>query len=142
MTDLGDISKATSLRKPFYAMSITPAIWPNVSKATSLTKPWHAFSYWTATKAPTSVTIDVPDATPNDILILLALKGGALVDRARVDDTGHAYFYDLDDGDYRAVSIAIEALAWDINVTGTDVTVTLVTSGGGGGGTRSFVFLS
>lgn len=85
--------------------------------------------YFTRTKKPTSVDVYIDDA-PDGAVIALTTRGGR-VDFYRADADG-AHFYDLDDGDYLAYVMfdGSPGLAWSINVTGTTVTITRISTSG------------
>jgi hypothetical protein len=84
---------------------------------------------FTTSKQPTSVVVDITDA-PDGSLIALTTRGKQ-VDYAR-GSTTEPEFFDLDDGDYLAY-VAFDGspgLAWSINVTGTVVTITRISTSG------------
>lgn len=78
-------------------------------------------SPFTRTKAPTWVTIIIPDVVLSR-LVRLSLNTGQPVDFTKSDSLGDAYFYDLDDGGYIATEIGT-GNAWSVTVLGTVVTV-------------------
>lgn len=84
---------------------------------------------FTTSKQPTSIIVNIDDA-PNEAIVILTTRSKQ-VNYARADSTG-AKFYDLDDGDYLAY-VAFDGspgLAWSINVTGTVVTITRISTSG------------
>lgn len=85
--------------------------------------------FFTRTKQPTFVEIHIDDA-PEGAVIILTTRGGR-VDFTRGTSTG-AYFYGMDDGDYLAYVMfdGSPGLAWSINVTGTTVTITRISTSG------------
>lgn len=92
-------------------------------------RPIMAYNPFTRTKSPTSVDIHIVDA-PDGAIIALTTRG-APVKRMRADSTG-VHFYDMDDGDYLAYTVfdGTPGLAWSINVTGTVVTITRISTSG------------
>ena len=90
---------------------------------------YSSYNPFTRTKAPTPVDVDIDDA-PDGAIVTLTTRGAA-VKRERAGGTG-VHFYDLDDGDYLAY-VAFDGsagLAWSINVTGTVVTITRISTSG------------
>lgn len=85
--------------------------------------------YFARAKQPTPILIDIDDA-PDGAVIALTTRGG-FVDVTRATSIG-AQFYDLDDGDYLAYVMfdGSPGLAWSINVTGTTVTITRISTSG------------
>lgn len=86
---------------------------------------------FTRDKQSTSVTIPITGAYPNgSMFIYIGATGNVkkvAADRADIDGSGNATFYDLDDGVYMAIDS--NGTAWDVTVSGTSVTVNLRTSG-------------
>jgi hypothetical protein len=90
---------------------------------------WAYRGYFTTTKQPTSVDAHITDA-PDGAAIMLTTRTGR-ADVGRADATG-VHFYDLDNGDYLAYVMfdGSPGLAWSINVTGTVVTITRISTSG------------
>lgn len=130
MADQGDIcrsAKVTTIR--LFDGSFTPSqiMWSKVVTAAFGFRGSH-----TDTKRPTSVTIAITGATANAYISLS--RNGVQVTRTRANDSGNAWFYDLDDSNdhlYYASEIG-STKAWSVAVNGTSVTVTALSGGGGG----------
>lgn len=90
---------------------------------------YSSYNPFTRTKAPTAVDVHITDA-PDGAIVALTTRS-APVARKRADSTG-VHFYDMDDGDYLAYTVfdGSPGLAWSINVTGTVVTITRISTSG------------
>lgn len=90
-----------------------------------------ALGQFTRDKQSTSVTTTITGAYAGGSMYLFIGSASnikkVVADRADIDNTGTAKFYDLDDGVYMAHDS--NGTAWDVTVSGTTSTVTLRTSG-------------
>lgn len=100
----------------------------NIGRSNWLQEAARSTSPFTRTKAPTWVTIVVPDVVLSK-LVRLSLNTGQPVDFTKSDSLGNAYFYDLDDGGYIATEIGT-GNAWSITVVGAVVTIVRISSTG------------
>lgn len=93
---------------------------------------WQAgLTPFTTTKQTTSVDVHITDA-PDGAIVRLTSRGVAIIPGVERADATGVHFYDLDDGDYLAYVTydGSPGLAWSINVTGTVVTITRISTSG------------
>ena len=135
MADIGDVSRYTPSRRPFFddGIGATPDVFESRFTASARTMAF-ASAYSKLLGSIATIT-----GVTSDALVTVTRNGWQVgIERA----TGTTVnFYDLDDGTYYANESG-SMKTWEIVVVGAVVTVTALAGGGGVSGTVGFAWVS